>query len=269
MKKLIYLKLGGSLVTDKKKAYTFQASQVKQIVQEVVEALQTDLDIQLVLGNGAGSFAHQSATKYQLKNGATSAEGKYGAAVTHQDATYLNHLISHLFHASSLPVFSLQPSAFIRATNRQTTHLDLSIFEDMVRQGIIPFIYGDVIIDSQVGATVYSTDRLFREIAQKHVSTSFAPQLIIHAGNYDGVLDQNNKIIPHITPHNFEEIKNNFYTSDTVDVTGGMQQKVAEMMQLAVKGIPSIIINGSKKGHIKNALIGAVSSGTYISTAKI
>lgn len=269
MKKIIYLKLGGSLVTDKKKAYTFQESQVVQIVQEVAAALQTNPEIQLVLGNGAGSFAHQSATKYQLKNGATSVEGKYGAAVTHQDATYLNHLISRLFHAASLPVFSLQPSAFIRAQNRHTAHLDLSIFEDMIRLGIIPFIYGDVIIDSHVGATVYSTDRLFREIAQKYAATPLSPKLIIHAGNYDGVMDQKGNIIPQITRSNYDEVKKSLYTSDMVDVTGGMQQKIEEMLALADSGISSIIINGKQKNLIKDTLLGDISSGTYISSTKI
>ena len=267
MKKIIYLKLGGSLVTNKQKAYTFNEDIVKQIAAEIAETVREQSNLQLVLGNGAGSFAHQSAAKYNLKDGVTTLGGKYGAAVTHQDATYLNHLITHIFHQSSLPVFSLQPSAYILASNRSTTQIELSVFEKLITQDMIPFIYGDVIIDTEVGATVYSTDRLLREIAQKHINTVYQPSLIIHAGNYDGVLDKNNSVISHITPRNYNSVQQNFYNSSNVDVTGGMEKKVDEMLKLAAHGIPSIILNGSKKGLLKETLAGAFSSGTYISSS--
>lgn len=267
MKKIIYVKLGGSLVTNKQKAYTFNENIVKQIAKEIAEAVKEQPNLQLVLGNGAGSFAHQSAAKHNLKDGVTTSEGKYGATVTHQDATYLNHLITHILHQSSLPVFSLQPSAYFLANNRSTTKIDLSVFEELITHAMIPFIYGDVIIDTKVGATVYSTDRLLREIAQKHLNTAYQPSLIIHAGNYDGVVDKNNSVISHITPQNYDSVQHNFYISSNIDVTGGMQKKVEEMLELAAQGIPSIILNGSKKGLLKQTLAGNISSGTYISSS--
>lgn len=267
MKKIIYLKLGGSLVTDKQKAYTFNEQIVKQIAVEITEVLKENHNIQLVLGNGAGSFAHQSATKYNLQTGASTSEGKFGASVTHQDATHLNHLITRIFHQTSIPVFSLQPSAYIIAENKNTNNINLSVFEELINQGLIPFIYGDVIIDTKIGATVYSTDRLFREIAQKHINTIYQPSFIIHAGNYDGVLDKKGDLISNISPQNYDSIKQHFYTTSTIDVTGGMQKKVEEMLHLSSQGIPSIIINGTKKSLIKQTLLGHLSSGTYISSS--
>ncbi len=266
MNKIMFLKLGGSLVTDKRKAYTFHESLVRQVVSEIVECLQEDPTIQLVLGNGAGSFAHRSATKYKLSEGATQQEGRFGACATHLDASRLNQLILKILLAAQLPVFSLQPSAFILSSDRKTTLLNISLIQAAIDQTMIPLVYGDVIIDTKLGATVYSTDRIFREIAEQFAHTAYAPSLIIHAGNYDGVMDQNGNIIPKITRNNHAEIKKSFYKSDIVDVTGGMEQKVEDMLELADLGIESVIINGKKKGVLKQTMLGDISSGTHIST---
>lgn len=266
-KQIIFIKLGGSLVTDKRKAYTFNESIVNQIVEEIVGCLKAQPHLQLVLGNGAGSFAHQSAAKYRLSEGVNQDAGRFGACVTHNDASYLNHLITKIFHKARLPIFSLQPSAFILASNRNTVTMDLSVYRQLIQHHIIPFVYGDVIIDEVLGATVYSTDRIFRELAQQTVQTILAPSLIIHAGNYDGVMDQKGNIVSKITKNNYEEIKKSLYSSDLIDVTGGMEQKVKEMLHLADKGISSIIVNGKKKGIITQAMQGDLSSGTYITTS--
>ena len=263
-KNIIYLKLGGSLVTDKRKAYTFNESIVRQVVSQIAECLRERSDIQLVLGNGAGSFAHQSATKYRLHLGATEEEGIYGSCATHTDAAQLNQLIVKILLESKIPVYTLQPSAFILSSSRSTKHLNLTVFEQIITNNMIPFVYGDVIIDTDIGATIYSTDRIFREIAEKHAGTHFTPGLIIHAGNYDGVMDQNGQIIPTITRENYNEVKKSLYRSDVIDVTGGMEQKVEEMLHLVDHKISSIIINGKKKGLIKQTLLGDISSGTYI-----
>lgn len=266
MNNIIFLKLGGSLVTDKRKAYTFNEAVVRQVVAEIAECLKEKPDIQLVLGNGAGSFAHQSATKYKLHIGATKEESRFGACVTHMDAAHLNQLITKIFFDAKLPVFSLQPSAFILSTDRKTTNITVDILKATLANGMIPFVYGDVIVDEKIGATVYSTDRIFREIAEHMVGTEYAPSLIIHAGNYEGVMDQRGQIISRITRENYEEVKKSLYKSDVIDVTGGMEQKVEEMLSLADHGVDSIIINGKKKGQIKASLLGNIASGTYISS---
>ncbi len=265
MKKVIFLKLGGSLVTEKRKAYTFNELVVRQIVSEIAECLRENPDLHLILGNGAGSFAHQSATQYKLHQGATNRESRFGACVTHNDALYLNHIITKILLQANVPVFSLQPSAFVLSEQKKTVSMDISVITTLLDNSVIPFIYGDVIIDKERGATIYSTDRLFSEIAKKCATTSYSPSIIIHAGDYDGALDDKSKIIPSITRANYDDIKKYLYKSDLVDVTGGMEQKIAEMLELADQGVSSIIINGKKKGLLKKTILGDYSSGTYLS----
>ena len=63
---------------------------------------------------------------------------------------------------------------------------------------------------------------------------------------------------------NFDEIKRYLGGSDSVDATGGMQNKVERMIELTRQGISSEIINGTKEGYIKSALLGRTDLGTKI-----
>ncbi|WP_265276815.1 hypothetical protein [Nostoc sp. KVJ3] len=47
-------------------------------------------NLKLIIGNGAGSFAHQSANKYNTINGFSCDEEKLGFCLVHQDALDLN-----------------------------------------------------------------------------------------------------------------------------------------------------------------------------------
>ena len=71
------LKLGGSLITDKSTPYTAKPQIIKNILLEVKDALEEKPDLNLIIGHGAGSFAHQSAKKYNTINGFKNEKEKY------------------------------------------------------------------------------------------------------------------------------------------------------------------------------------------------
>jgi isopentenyl phosphate kinase len=64
---LIFLKIGGSLIT-KRKPYTLNLKKIKEIAKEIV-SLRRKYKFRLLIGNGAGSFAHVSAKKFKTKEG--------------------------------------------------------------------------------------------------------------------------------------------------------------------------------------------------------
>ncbi len=261
---IILLKLGGSLITDKNTPYTANFDVIKQVFEEIKEVLDKNNDLHLIIGHGAGSFAHQSAQKYNTLNGFVNETGKFGACAVHTDALKLNQIVMEEALKLKLPIFSLQPAAFIMSRNKQFLHADFSILKEVLKKGIIPLIFGDVIVDSKIGATIFSTDKLFSLLVSNFMSPEFTIARIIHAGNYDGVLDGQNKVIPQITPANYLQFKKVIGISEHVDVTGGMNKKIEESMEIAQIGIISHIINGSKKGNLSKALNGDHSFGTCI-----
>lgn len=257
------LKLGGSLITDKSKAYTALPNRIERIAQEVAKAYKELTDEWLLLGNGAGSFAHQSAAKYDTMHGFVDEQSLYGACVVHADAMELNRIIVQAFLGKQLPIFSLQPSALYVTNEKQIETEHMEIIESMLEKEYIPFVYGDVIIDSKQGSTIFSTDTIFKHIGS-HLAKQGHKVRIIHAGSYPGVLDKNNTVISKITPDmTLSEI---LHQSDETDVTGGMKLKVEEMVSLTKYGIESVIIDGREEDSIYQVLKGN-HSGTTISAS--
>lgn len=259
--KITLLKLGGSLITDKARTRTARHAEIHRITGEIARARAVMGDRRLLLGNGAGSFAHRSAHQYGTMDGFSDAQGRYGACIAHQDAMRLNQIIMESLLAADLPAFSVQPSAFITTADKQVSLWSIAPIEILLQRSIIPVIYGDVIADAHIGSTIHSTDTLFRIVAEELLKKGHT-MTIIHAGNYPGVLDADGSVIPHITPSNFSTFTS-LHASAETDVTGGMKLKVGEMVTLATHGIESMIIDGSFTDNIFRALSGE-SIGTKI-----
>ena len=93
MENLILIKLGGSVITDKKKDFTVREENILRLAREVKAALGTGNN-KIIIGHGAGSFAHVPAHKYQTKEGLINEiqskdykDSLYGMSVTEDAAT--------------------------------------------------------------------------------------------------------------------------------------------------------------------------------------
>lgn len=262
--KLFILKLGGSLITNKEKAYSPRPEMISSLVSQIKKAYDPS-QFHLIIGNGAGSFAHQSAKKYDTTNGFHDEKGAFGACQVHTDAMDLHLLILKECMRQQLPTFSIQPSASIISSGTNET-IFFHPVEQALRSKIIPFIYGDVILDEKKGATIYSTDKLCTLLALHFDSLDMYESItILHVGDYEGVLDDKGTLIESIRPQNIEQIRSYLQPTATIDVTGGMLKKVEEAFVLAKAGISTHIINGNTPGIVEKALAGAILKGTLIS----
>ena len=59
-----FLKLGGSLITDKRQPETPRMDVIERLAQEIAAARAANPSLQLVLGHGSGSFGHIYARQY-------------------------------------------------------------------------------------------------------------------------------------------------------------------------------------------------------------
>ena len=131
-----------------------------------------------------------------------------------------------------------------------------------LREGFVPVLFGDVVIDDEVKIAVISGDQVLQYIAKFLKSDR-----IVLGTDVAGVYTKNPKThddAVHIDEVNsIEDIK--FLESTTnVDVTGGMVGKVKELLDLADYGISSEIINANEEGAIAKALQGMKVNGTKI-----
>jgi isopentenyl phosphate kinase len=256
LSELAFLKLGGSLITDKSKEATARGRVIRQAAREIKEALEARPELRLLVGHGSGSFGHFVALRYGLLEG--SPPNWWGYAETGVAAARLNRLVTDAFLAEGAPVVSIQPSASAHCRDGELISMATEPIEWMLRHGLVPLVYGDVALDEVRGCTIISTEQIFAYLAD-HLE----PTRIVLAGEVDGVFtadplrDESAQLIPEISRQNFHQVEFMLAGSHGVDVTGGMLTKVRIMYAL-VQGRPELkvqLISGRRPGMIKRALL--------------
>lgn len=267
MKNLILIKLGGSVITDKIKDSTVREDVIKRLAKEIKFA-QTRIgkDTVFTIGHGAGSFAHVPAKKYQTKEGLINRNSLFGMCVTGDSAKKLNAIVIKNFLEIGLSAFSFSPASFLISDAKVCLKSYFDPLNKALHIGVIPVIYGDVIIDKTIGCTIFSTEKILSIIAQK-LRKDYEIK-IIYVTDVDGVYDKNGKTIPHISDKNFGQIKTGIIGAKGADVTGGMLHKVEESLKLFKKtGIETTIINGNVPGNLRKAILNRKVVSTTIKAA--
>lgn len=258
---LTFLKLGGSLITDKRESQHFRADVMRRAAQEIAVAVAAEPRLKLLIGHGSGSFGHVVAQQYDTVHGVRS-EGQWrGFAEVSIVAQRLNTLVIEALHEAGLPVFGVQPSSSARCVNGKIESMELTPIRAAVDHGLVPVVYGDVAVDSVLGGTIISTETIFTYLAE-HLH----PTRILLMGEVEGVYDSHGNLIPCITPGNLPEIISSLGGSHGIDVTGGMAAKVKDMVAL-IERLPDLevrIFDGTSPGQIESTLLGRTTPGTLI-----
>jgi len=270
MKELVFLKLGGSLITDKTQPYTPLLDVMDDLALQVGTTLQTHPNLRLVLGHGAGSFGHVPASEYHTRDGLppqatplihrerdkTEEDYWKGFAEVWYQASSLNRYVMKALHNAGVRAIALSPSASVIASNGQVSFWETTPIRMALASGIVPVIFGDTVFDEVRGGTILSTEDLFM-----HLAKALNPERILLAGLESAVwadFPERTKIVEKITPQSFNEIKAGVGKSAAADVTGGMESKVKQMLEL-VDGNTDLtiqIFSGTEPGNIVRALTG-------------
>lgn len=255
-KELIFVKLGGSLITDKSKPYTARPEIIDRLCREIHQA-RLSRDLSLVVGHGGGSYPHVSASRFRTDHGVVGDNSWEGFVKVHDDAVRLNSIVCEAFARAGELAITLQPSAACLARERRIVEWYTRPMELLLEAGLIPVPYGDVCLDEEQGCCIISTEEIFR-----HLAGALNPSRIILVGKVDGVLDENGRVIPSITNDNLPELRQSLQVSDGVaDVTGGMLHKVERSLEMGVK---TGIINGLTPGLLERTLLGQTELGTVV-----
>lgn len=263
MTPLLFLKLGGSLITDKNTAHTAQGEILARLAQEIHAALAAQPDLRLIIGHGSGSFGHVAAHKHGTRNGVQTPPQWLGFCEVWREARALNQIVIEQLTAAHLPVIAMPPSATIIARNGQIESWDLAPMCAALEVGLVPVINGDTIFDTRRGGTILSTEELFLYLAHR-----LHPQRILLAGIEAGVwtdFPNCTQLIDRITPQNYHQVAHQLGGSAAVDVTGGMLSKVSTMLGLIQQQpeLQVLIFSGLQPEQLKQVLIGST-AGTLI-----
>lgn len=255
-----FLKLGGSLITDKDQPETALIEQINSLLTQIAEWSLDNPSDWLLLGHGSGSFGHHAAAQYGTRQGVRSREDALGYQRVWYSARKLNQIIIEQAQSLNLPLMSFPPSACITTDNHEIKGWNLQPLIQSYHLGLIPLVYGDVVSDLTLGGTILSTEELFI-----HLARSIRPDRILLAGRVEGVyadFPDNQHLLPHISAHSdSSEFLNG---SASQDVTGGMITKV-QLMQALCREFPGIsvqIFSAVSPGALRLALDGSATGTT-------
>ncbi len=265
MAELVFVKLGGSLITDKMRESRARPELIARLGEEMAHALAAREDLKLLIGHGSGSFGHVAAQRYHVQTGCSDWQGY---AETSAAALRLNRIVADQLLRAGLPVVTIQPSASARASAGQLQHMDCFPIQEVLQHNLIPLVFGDVALDKEWGTTIISTESIFA-----HLAAVMHPQRIILVGEVAGVfsgdphLDPAAQLIPVIQAGRSKLWDHALGGSNAIDVTGGMRSKVQEMARLVrcVPGLRVLLLGGLQEGLLERSLTDPASNpGTLI-----
>jgi isopentenyl phosphate kinase len=253
---LIFLKLGGSVITDKRRFETPRPAIIARAAEEIAAALRSRPGLQLVLGHGSGSFGHFVADKFKVREG-NLADWR-GYAETGAAAQRLDRLVTDALLAQGVCAVSLQASASARCHDGELVSMAVDPVVDLLKHGAVPLVYGDVALDDARGCTILSTEQILA-----HLAAYLRPQRMIVVGEVAGVYsgdpqrDAIVRLIPEINSRNYADVERMLSTSFGVDVTGGMLSKVKILFGLVMEqpNLQVRIITGRRNGLIEQAMV--------------
>jgi isopentenyl phosphate kinase len=257
MSHIVFLKLGGSLITDKTRPHTVRADVLARLAGEIAAALAQDPTLRLVIGHGSGSFGHVPAKRYGTRQGVQTEQAWRGFVDVWREANALNRLVMDALAQANLPALAFSPLASVTASDGRPATWQLAPLQAALSHGLIPVIQGDVVFDTARGGTILSTEDLF-----VYLAGVLRPRRVLLAGIEPGVwadFPACTRLIPEITPANLGGVAPSLAGSAATDVTGGMASKVGEMLALvqALPGLEVLIFSAETPGSLCEALLGA------------
>ncbi len=251
---VIFLKLGGSLITEKNRAETARVDVLRRLSNEIAAARRADPELRLLVGHGSGSFGHAVASRTRTHLGASSPEDWLGFAEVWRSANRLNRIVVDALAEAGLPVISFPPSASAAARSGDLTSLAVEPIKLALQRNLVPLVQGDVAFDAARGACIVSTERVFSWLAPR-----LRPRRILLAGADPGVFSDfpaNQDLMPTVSQGPLTT--GALGGSSALDVTGGMADKVRSALDW-VRLDPQLdvrIFSGEAAGQVEQALLG-------------
>ncbi len=246
---MILIKLGGSVITDKSQYKKFNQERASRLCREIAESGRS-----VMIVHGAGSFGHMLAKKYSIQNGLVDYGQVAAAAMVHHDAMELGMLMTSELMACGIPAASVAPGNCFVAEDGKLVPNDTEPIRRLAHVGIMPVMFGDVVMDRKKGFCIVSGDQLMELMADV-----FKPERVVFVSDIDGLYDKNPKLhgdakfIPEVTRDIMEDVDSE---EDVADVTGGVRNKMEAMLDMCAPGRDCVLINGTVPGRLLSLLKG-------------
>jgi len=234
---MLLIKLGGSIITNKKKPLSAKRKTIDNIVS-CFRKIKEDF----VVVHGGGSYGHYWSVKYDMHTKPKKYDLR-GVSIVKNSMIALNTIVLDSFLKNKLNPYCLPPTDFVMG-NKPINKKILEI-KKIANSGLIPITYGDALWYGNKKSYILSGDKIMSLLARV-----LKPRLSIFVLNEDGLYSdmKTKKLI-----YDFKDEKI-LIKKTLMDVTGGMTRKVTEASKISKMGLKIFFVNGNKPERIVNAI---------------
>ncbi len=261
MTDLVMIKLGGSLITDKRVEAAVRVGVLARLSREIAEAAPR-MEECVLLGHGSGSFGHMAAAKHTIGSGPLGPAAAFGVSETRAAAARLHQSVTDHLLGVGLQPFSWAPSSALVNRAGRPVSATLETLLTALSFGLMPVVYGDVVMDREWGASICSTEAVLCYLVSRLKRREVVVRRILWLGATDGIYDRSGKTIPQIDRDNYTQARKAIGATAGTDVTGGMLLRLETARWLARRGIESWIVNGRTPEILTAGLLGEEVPGT-------
>ncbi|MEM1180590.1 MAG: hypothetical protein AAGM22_19750 [Acidobacteriota bacterium] len=260
MRDLTFVKLGGSLITDKRRRAHARRAVIRDLAEQLGRVLnrRSELDGRspgILLGHGSGSFGHTAAIEHGFVDGP--AVTPQAAAEVARAASRLNGLVVDALLAAGVPAWSWAPSGVIKARDGRLRGGGVGSLVEALDAGLVPVVYGDVVIDVPGLAAIASTEAVVSYLRPRLRRRGYGLRELVWLGETAGIWNSDGHVIESVNASNYRRVRRAVGGSAGADVTGGMLLRLDTAWRLAQHGVGSLIADGRQPGLLEAAL-GAV-----------
>ena len=252
---LAIIKLGGALITDKKKPFTLREAVLHRVCQEIAESLGP-----CIVVHGVGSFGHIPVIQRKLYRGFRDPKQLPDLSQTMVEVFDLRLAIAKGLQKAGLAPVLFLPSNIISTAKGEITHHFAEGLLLFLGIGMTVLIGGDMCGDNAIGFSVCSGDKVVHLLAKL-----LQPKHVIFATDVAGIftadpkLDSKAKLIPNISLNRIQEVKRIADEASTPDITKGMRGKLEEIQRLEPiirDGAKVVILGMMTPGTLSNYMKG-------------
>lgn len=254
MKKIILVKFGGSLITDKNKIDTAQMDVIKDLARQIKKSVD-NIKISLLIATGAGGFGHPVADKFKD-------DLAKGLPEIKKSVKKINQIVVDSLNAVGVKAEAMEPSKISEYKNGNITSLLHDSIVSLLDKNIVPVFHADLVNDQTNGLSILSMDRFLIDTAIYLKNKGYEVEKVIFCGTTNGVLDDKNRTVRKIDRQSIDDVDKYFYDNKQIDTSGGMRGKVRESLRLTNVQIRGVIINGLEANNLYQAILGQEVDGT-------
>lgn len=259
MRKISFVKLGGSLITDKEGYHALDKAVLQRLARETADALIEDPELRLILAHGNGSFGHPEAQAVLERTGGFYDEE--GAKQVRAATAELNALVLDALRDVGIEPGALTPHEHLKLTSDTAHPLEGSYepWANMLASHRVVVTHGAILDKVGGGYDVCSTEELLHglaDIAPKSNEAnghSFEISRALILGRVPGITKDQGKgeLIPEIRVSERFSVAPHVTGPQGTDVSGGMRCKLEYGF---VDGVDVTIASGLEADNLRNWL---------------